>query len=274
MTKSPYFSHTFQRGFGTWPLRGAALEGAIESALEVGYRAFDTAQMYGNEKDLGAALARVGARRDELCLTTKVHPDNVTADKFLDSVRVSLDDLRIERADVLLLHWPPPDGDVVGAARLLETAVSAGLTRAIGVSNFTTSMMRAATKAIKTPLVANQVEFHVLLDQSKVLGAASETAIPLVSFCSLARGEILKYPLFDELARDYGCSPSQVALRWILQKGVAINTMSTKRENIASNFDVMNFTLSSVDMARIDALNAVGYRVVTKDKVPWAPLWD
>ncbi|MDE3177050.1 MAG: aldo/keto reductase [Pseudomonadota bacterium] len=274
MTKSPYFSSVLQRGFGTWPLKGAVLEAAVEAALEIGYRAFDTAQMYQNEQDLGAALARIGARRDEICLTTKAHPDNVTPDKFLDSVRVSLDALRVERVDVLLLHWPPPDGDVAAAARRLESALAAGLTRAIGVSNFTAAMMRSAAGAIETPLVANQVEFHALIDQNKLLRAANETAIPLVSFCSLARGEILKYPLFAELARDYGRSVSQIALRWILQKGVAINTMSTKRENIQSNFDVMDFVLSSVDMARIDALNAIGFRIVSKDKVPWAPLWD
>lgn len=274
MTKSPYFSGVFQRGFGTWPLKGAVLEAAVEAALEIGYRAFDTAQMYQNEQDLGAALARIGARRDEICLTTKAHPDNVTPDKFLDSVRVSLDALRVERVDVLLLHWPPPDGDVAAAARRLESALAAGLTRAIGVSNFTAAMMRSAAGAIETPLVANQVEFHPLIDQTKLLTAAAETGIPLVAYCSLARGAIERQPLFAELSADYRRTPAQIALRWILQKGVAITTMSTKPENIRANFDVLNFTLSSVDMARIDALGATGLRIVGKDAVPWAPNWD
>jgi 2,5-diketo-D-gluconate reductase B len=274
MTKSPYFTGVYQRGFGTWPLSGAILESAIDSALGVGYRAIDTAQMYGNEADLGAALTRIGVAREELCLTTKVHPDNVTRDKFLPSVRRSLDALRIARLDVLLLHWPPTDGDIAGATRLLETAIEANLARTIGLSNFTIAMMRTASTAIATPLVANQIEFHPLIDQTKLLAAANETGIPLVSYCSLARGAILEYPLFQELAREYDRAESQIALRWILQKGVAINTMSTKADNIQLNFNVMDFSLSSVDMTRIDSLNAKGLRVVSKDKVPWAPLWD
>jgi 2,5-diketo-D-gluconate reductase B len=135
-------------------------------------------------------------------------------------------------------------------------------------------MMREARGAATIPIAANQVEFHPLLDQSKLLAAATETGIPLASYCSVARGEIFKYPLFAEIGVDYGKSAAQVALRWILQTGVSINTMSTKPENIAANFDVMDFTLSSVDMDRIDAMTKTGFRVVDARNVPWAPDWD
>jgi 2,5-diketo-D-gluconate reductase B len=273
MTKSPYFSAPFERGFGTWPLRGDTLKAAVCVAFDAGYRAFDTAQMYGNEEDLGAALAECGADAEPLLVTTKIHPDNVAADRLIPSLRESLRRLRRDCADVVLLHWPP-SGPVAPAVRNLEQAAREGLARAIGVSNFTAAMMREAAAAVETPLVVNQVEFHPLIDQTKLLAAAVETGIPLAAFCSLARGAISRFPLFDELGAGYRRSPAQIALRWILQKGVALNTMSTKPENIRANFDVMDFALSSVDIASIDALNATGLRVVDNKAVPWAPQWD
>jgi 2,5-diketo-D-gluconate reductase B len=149
-----------------------------------------------------------------------------------------------------------------------------GLTKHIGVSNYTAAMMREAKAAIATPLITNQVEFHPLLDQSVLLKAASETGIPLASYCSVARGEVFKHAIFAEIGAGYGRSAAQVVLRWILQKGVTINTMSTKPANIRANFEVMDFTLSSVDMDRIDAMTRTGYRIVDKHLVPWAPAWD
>ncbi len=269
------FQKTFQRAFGTYPLTGAALAAAVATALDVGYRAFDTAQGYGNEADLGAALARGGVAREELCLVTKVRPENYGEDRFLPSVEESLAALRVAQVDLLLLHWPPVGGDIAPPLRLLAEARARGLARHIGVSNFTAAMMRAAEGLAGAPIVANQVEFHPLLDQSALLAAAEETGIPLASYCSVARGEIFRHPLFAELGEAYGRSPAQIALRWILQTGVSINTMSTKPENVRANFEVMDFTLSSVDMARIRALNAVGYRVVNRTPhLPWAPDWD
>lgn len=268
------FQKTNQRVFGTFPLKGDVLASAIHDAIAVGYRAFDTAQAYGNESDTGAALRSSGIARDDLCITTKVQPENYAPATFLPSVERSLKDLQINRADILLLHWPDPSGDLAPSLRLLEQAQKIGLASHIGVSNFTAAMMRQAVKVIDTPLVTNQVEFHPLLNQNALLAAAVETGIPLSSYCSVARGEVFKYPLFAQIAEGYDKSVAQIVLRWILQKGLAINTMSTKPENIAANFDVMDFTLSSVDMARIEALTSVGYRVVTKEKVAIAPEWD
>lgn len=268
------FQKTHQRAFGTFPLRGEALAAAILSALKVGYRSFDTAQMYGNEADTGAALKAGGVARDQLCILTKVHPDNYGAENFLPSVEKSLKDLQVDQVDMLLLHWPEVSGDIAPSLRLLQKAQELGLARNVGISNFTAQMMRDARKIVDVPLVTNQVEFHPLLNQNKVLAAAAETGIPLSSYSSVARGEVFKYPLFAEIGAGYDKSAAQVVLRWILQKGVAINTMSTKPENIRANFEVMDFTLSSVDMARIEAMTSVGYRVVTKEKVAIAPEWD
>ncbi len=268
------FQKTFQRAFGTYPLSGKTLSDAIAIAADVGYRAFDTAQMYGNEADTGAALAACGIVRRDMCITTKVHPDNFTQSAFLPSVEKSLKDLRIAAVDLLLLHWPPIGGDIKPSLKLLQTALDKGLTKNIGVSNYTVQMMRDATAIVDAPIVTNQVEFHPLMDQSKLLAGAAETGIPLSSYSSVARGEVFKYPLFAEIGAGYGKSAGQVVLRWILQKGVSLNTMSTNPANIRANFDIMDFTLSSIDMARIEALTHTGYRIVTSDLVPWAPIWD
>ncbi len=265
------FQKNHQRAFGTFPLKGDVLRGAIDAAIAAGYRAFDTAQMYGNESDTGAALAACGIARDDLCITTKVGIGNFTEATFLTSVEASLKALRLDQVDILLLHWPTPGGDIDLSLRLLQQAHDRGLARNIGVSNFTAAMMRQARTTVNAALITNQVEFHPLLDQSKLLSAAKETGIPLSSYCSVARGEVFKYPLFAEIGAGYGKSAAQVVLRWILQKGVPINTMSTKPENIRANYEVMDFTLSSIDMARIDAMTATGYRIVGKNLVPYAP---
>ena len=269
-----YFQNTYQRSFGTYPLEGEDANNAISAAAEVGYRSFDTAQMYGNEAETGEALEATGIARDELCVTTKVHPDNFGEDKFMASVEQSLKDLRLDYVDVLLLHWPPIGGDIAPSLKLLQGTYEQGLAKNIGVSNYTIQMMRDAASIINAPIVTNQVEFHPLLNQDKLLAGANEIGIPLSSYSSVARGEVFKHPEFAEIGQGYGKTAGQVVLRWIIQKGVSINTMSTNPENIRKNFDIMDFTLSSVDMARIEKLTHTNYRIVTSDLVPWAPEWD
>lgn len=271
---SIYYTETYQRAFGTYPLTGDTARKAIETAAEVGYRAFDTAQMYENEAETGEALAATGLARGDMCVTTKVHPDNFTAEAFVPSVEKSLSDLRLDRVDVLLLHWPPVDGDVTASLELLQQAKDEGLTDHIGVSNYTIAMMKKAVTVVDAPLVTNQVEFHPLLNQDVLLAGSAEVGVPLSSYSSVARGEVFKHPEFAQIGAAYGRSAGQVVLRWILQKGVSVNTMSTNPDNIRANFDIMDFTLSNVDMARIERLTRTGYRIVGSDLVPWAPEWD
>ncbi len=271
---SVYFQGVNQRGFGTYPLTGKDGIATIETAIETGYRAIDTAQMYGNEAETGQALRNAGLPRDAFCVTTKVHPDNFSQTRFLPSVERSLKDLGLAQVDVLLLHWPPEDGVVAASLKLLQAAHDRGLARHIGVSNYTSAMLRTALDTLATPLSTNQIEFHPLLDQSRLLAAASAMGVPISSYCSVARGAVFDHPLFADIGAPHGKSAAQVTLRWILQKGVSMNTMSTKPANIRANFDIMDFALSNVDMARIDALGRTGHRIVTSDKVVWAPEWD
>jgi 2,5-diketo-D-gluconate reductase B len=269
-----YFRKSFERSFGTFPLKGEELKTVLREALSIGYRAIDTAQSYGNEADVGQAITESGIPRDELCITTKVRPANFDRDLFMPSVERSLTTLGTGYIDVLLLHWPPLGGDVRPSLELLQQAKDRDLTRNIGVSNYTVKMMKAANEILDGPIATNQVEFHPLIDQSKLLAAALELGIPLSSYCSVARGAIFKHDIFARLAEDYGKDPGQIALRWILQKGVPINTMSTKPAHMRRNFDIMDFTLSSIDMARIDALNSLNLRINTKSNTPFAPDWD
>lgn len=274
-TGSPYFTSTYQRGFGTFPLSGEELCRAVADAADVGYRAFDTAQIYGNEADVGKAISRLRIPRDELLVTTKVQHDNMTAERFMPSVERSLKDLRLEQVDVLLLHFPPLEGPIEPALELLSEARYQGLAAHIGVSNFTPDLMRRARKALgDMPVAANQIEFHPLLDGSALTATSAETGIPLSAYCTVARGEIFKHAILGEIGERHGKTAAQVALRWALQKGVAINTMSTRRENISANFDVMDFVLSVPEMASIDALGRLNHRIITREGgVPWAAQW-
>ena len=269
-----YFQKNHQRAFGTFPLKDDTLLSAIECAAKVGYRAFDTAQMYENEATTGEALEATGIARKDLCITTKVNIECFSDDRFLPSVEQSLRDLRTDYVDVLLLHWPPADGDIAPSLKMLQQAYDKGYARNIGVSNYTVAMLRKAVKIVDAPLVTNQVEFHPLLNQDKLMAGANETGVPLSAYCSVARGEVFKKPIFAEIGETYGKSAGQVVLRWILQKGVSVNVMSTNPVNIEANYNIMDFTLSHMDMARIDAVTAENYRIVGKDLVPFAPDFD
>ena len=269
-----YLEERHERSFGTFPLKGEQLHVALNMAIDVGYLSIDTAQMYGNEQDIGESLSSLSIARDDLFITTKVHPDHYTDKLFIPSIEKSLSDLRIDHVNVLLLHWPPIGEQIENSLKLLEQAYNQKLALNVGVSNYTANMMRTATQIVNAPLVINQVEFHPLLNQDILLSASYETNIPLSSYCSVARGEIAQYPIFAEIGKRYGKTSSQIALRWILQKGVSINSMSTKRENLESNFHVMDFTLSSIDMGLIETMTGLNRRLIDKDLVPWAPKWD
>ena len=165
-----YFEKSFARAFGTWPLKGDDLANALGTALEIGYRAIDTAQMYGNEADVGSVIAQCGIPRDELCITTKVHPDNLGDDRFMASVEQSLKDLGVDQVDVLLLHWPTLGGDNKSALLSLQQAHAKGYARNVGISNYTVAMMREAKALLDVPLVTNQVEFHPALEPGHSAG--------------------------------------------------------------------------------------------------------
>lgn len=268
------FDRGLERVFGTYRLDGARLDRAVAVALDTGYRAFDTAQGYGNEADLGHALRAARAARDHVFVITKVAPENCTRADFLPSVAASLARLRLDHVDLLLIHWPDADGANDERLEQLQEARARGMTRHIGVSNFTAAMMADAQRKTRNALVVNQVEFHPLLDQHVVQEASARCNLPLLGYSTIARGRVFREPVLQEIADRHRRTPGQIALRWALQKGVAVTTGSGTPAHIRANFAITDFGLSADEMARIDALNATNYRVVAAERIPWAPVFD
>lgn len=248
-------------GLGTYPLTGAQAENTIAMAIDLGYRHIDTAQMYGNEGAVGRAVAAAAVPRDELFIVTKVDPGNVGKESFRASVEKSVQELGTP-PDVLLIHWPPPDSEIDGALDRLMDAQDRGLTRHIGVSNFTANMLRKAQARCAGRLACNQVEFHPLMDQTALRTAAESVNVVLTAYRPLARGAALKPQVLQDIAQRRGRPVSEIVLRWIVQLGVAAIPMTSKRENAESNLRIFSFELSDADMAAISALGTADGRML------------
>jgi 2,5-diketo-D-gluconate reductase B len=258
-------------GLGTYPLTGDDCTRTIRMAIDLGIRHIDTAQMYGNEKDVGRALRESGLARDALFVVTKVDPGNVGAERFASTVARSVEDLG-GPPDLLLIHWPPPEAEFTPVLDRLAAEHQKGHARAIGVSNFSPAMMRRAQTHLGGAIINNQVEFHPLLDQSAVLSTARELGIALSAYSPLARGAAMKPAAIAAIANRLGRPASEVVLRWILQQGVVAIPMTTKRDNLLSNINALNFELSSEDMA---AISAIGTRQGRTINPSWmADRWE
>jgi 2,5-diketo-D-gluconate reductase B len=260
-------------GFGTWPLKDEVARDSVAMALGCGFRHIDTAQAYDNEKAVGEGLRASGLNREDIFLVTKVHFDNLSKAKFLPSVRASLDALKVDRVNLLLIHWPPRDDKLFDPAiDALCEAQSLGLAKHVGVSNFTPKLLRRAVKRAKAPLIANQVEFHPLIDQTKLLAAAKELSITLEAYCVLGRGKVLGQPAIQQIAERRGLSEAAIILRWVMQKGVVPLVQTTKRKNAEGNLAALDFSLSEVEMNSISSLNVRNERFISGGS--WAPDWN
>ncbi|CAK16160.1 2,5-didehydrogluconate reductase DkgB [Pseudomonas entomophila] len=261
-------------GLGTFRLTGQAVIDSVKSALELGYRAIDTAQIYKNEADVGQAIAESGVPRDELFITTKIWVDNYAADKLVPSLRDSLAKLRTDHVDLLLIHWPAPGNGVELSEYMqaLADAKALGLTREIGISNFNIELTRQAIAVVgQGEIATNQVELSPYLQNSKLTAFLKEQGITTTSYMTLAYGKVLKDPVLAEIAAKHKATVAQVALAWALQLGYAVIPSSTKRENLASNLLARGLHLDADDMARIATLERNG-REVSPDGL--APIWD
>ena len=261
-------------GLGTFRLTGQAVIDSVKSALELGYRAIDTAQIYQNEADVGQAIAESAVPRSELFITTKIWVENYAADKLVPSLRDSLQKLRTDYVDLLLIHWPAP-GNGVELAEYMEALAEAktlGLTRQIGVSNFNIELTRQAIAVVgKGEIATNQIELSPYLQNSKLTAFLKEQGITVTSYMTLAYGKVLKDPVLAEIANKHKATVAQVALAWALQLGYAVIPSSTKRENLASNLLARDLHLDDEDMARIATLERNG-REVSPEGL--APIWD
>lgn len=259
-------------GFGTWKLRGEDCVTAVRHALDVGYRHFDTAQIYENEEDVGTALKDSGIPRSEIFLTTKVWMDRVRDGVLQKSVDESLRKLKTDYVDLLLIHWPVKDVLYEEQMRALNDVYMDSKTKLMGVSNFTVSQMQIVRETIGAQIVNNQVEYHPYLSQKPVLDYVRSNGMFLTAYSPLARGKVNESTLLQHIAHKYGKNPGQVALRWLLQQqNVAAIPKAATPAHIEANFHIFDFTLGPEEMDKISALARPDGRMVNPD---WAPFWD
>ena len=259
-------------GLGTWQLTGETARRAVEAALATGYRHIDTAQAYGNEREVGQAIRASAIPRDEIFLTTKVWWDRFRAGDLQRSAEESLRRLAVDAVDLLLLHWPNPEVPLEETLQALCEVKRRGMARHIGVSNFPVALIEQAVRISPEKLVTNQVEYHPFLDQSPVLAACRTHGMALTAYSPLARGEVFRSEVLKAIAQERGKTPSQIVIRWLIQQeGVVAIPRSSSPEHVRANFDVFDFELGAEEMQRIAGLARPDGRMVDPD---FAPDWD
>ena len=245
-------------GFGTYKVAPEDAYDAVRRALDVGYRHIDTAQMYGNEAEVGAALDASGIARDQIFLTTKVNNSNHEPERAAASITRSLEELRTDYVDLLLVHWPLPTlygGDVTLPWPALEDAFNAGGARAIGLSNYEREHVDAVRAvATVTPHVL-QVEAHPFMPNADLRAYAHGLGMVFEAWSPLARGRAVTDPTLIDIGAQLGVSAAQVALRWAIDRGHVVFPKTLSRQRMATNIDAFSFTLSPDQRARIDALD-------------------
>ena len=242
-------------GYGVYQVSNAECERCVLDAISVGYRAIDTAQSYGNEEAVGSAVQKCGVPRDELFLTTKVWISNTGYEAAKDSIDRSLQKLRTDYIDLLLIHQP--FGDYYGTYRAMEEAYKAGKLRAIGVSNFYPDRLIDLCQFVEVTPAVNQVETHVFQQQKTAHEYMEKYGVQHESWGPFAEGrkDFFSNPVLTEIGRKYGKSSAQTALRFLLQSNVVVIPKSTHKERMAQNIDVFDFTLSEADMEAIRKLD-------------------
>jgi 2,5-diketo-D-gluconate reductase B len=256
-------------GFGTWQIIGRDCIEAVRDALDLGYRHLDTARVYENERDVGRGLSESGVPREDVFLSTKVWMDDLSAERLRSSLEGSLRDLGVDYVDLLLIHWPHPDVPVAEPIGEMERLAEEGKLRQLGVSNFPAGMLSEALEA--GPVFCDQVEYHVNLEQERLLKLARERDVLIAAYAPFGHGEVLADPVLAEIGRARGRSPAQVALRWLVEQDhVCALPKAASHRNRVANIDVFDFELSDAERARLDAMPKGRRRFDTA----WAPDWD
>lgn len=245
-------------GFGTYKIAPDDTYEAISRALNIGYRHIDTAQMYGNEAEVGAAIETSEIPRDEIFLTTKVDNSNHEPERAAASIQRSLNDLRTDYVDLLLVHWPLPTlygGDVTLPWPALEDAFTGGSARAIGLSNYERKHIEAVRAAATVAPHVLQVEAHPFFPNADLRAYAQGLGMVFEAWSPLARGRATTDPTLRAIADQLGVSAAQVALRWAIDRGHVVFPKTLRRARMATNIDAFSFSLTPEQTARIDTLN-------------------
>jgi 2,5-diketo-D-gluconate reductase B len=239
-------------GLGTYRMQGDTCRAAVESALALGYRHIDTAEMYANEDAIGAAIAASGVGRKELHITTKVWTENLAGDAIRRALDASLKKLRLDAVDLYLVHWPSRSMNLPAVFETLLKLKEEGRTRAIGVANFTLALLKATVEEIRAPVACNQIEYHVMLDQTKVKAYLDARKIPLVAYCPLAQGRAASDETLVAIGKKHNVSAAQVALKWLLdQDNVAAIPKASRHESQMANLDALKLALDDDDCKAI-----------------------
>lgn len=260
-------------GLGTFGRRGPEGAAAILAALEIGYRHLDTAQSYDTERECGQAIRQSGLARANIFITTKIDMPNYGAGKLVPSLQRSLDTIGVDSVDLTLIHWPSP-GDEVPPAVYLEQLAEAqemGLTKTIGVSNFTIALLQQAQAILgKGAIANNQVECHPYLQNRKLVDFCDEAGIPVTAYLPIVRGTLQDDPVLEPVAAAKGCTVEQLAIAFTLARNIAAIPASSNRERLATNFAAQHVVLTEDDMAAIAALDRNARRINPSH----APAWD
>lgn len=267
------FSALPKIGMGTFRLKGDEAREAVKSALSLGYRHIDTAQMYENEAEVGDGITSSGIPRRDIFLTTKVWYDQLRPSDLINSLHGSLERLKTDHMDLTLIHWPSPGDEVpmedyLGA---LRDARREGLTDHIGLSNFTCGQMDQAREILgDTPIFTNQVEVHPFLANRKVVAHAQKLGITVTGYMPLAVGRVMEDETLSRIGEAHNASAAQVAVAWVASRGVIPIPSSTRPQHQKANLDALDLRLSDEEIAEIDQLDR-GERIANPS---FAPNWD
>ena len=254
-------------GLGTWALRDVAR--MVEQAIRIGYRHIDTAQMYGNEAEVGQGVHASG-KRAEVMVTTKVQPTLLAPHELERSVKASLAHLRIDIIDLLLIHWPNPRVPLSETLGAMMKMKGEGYVRAIGVSNFTVALLDEAVK-IAPEIVCNQIECHPFLNQDKVIAACKKHGMAVVAYSPVARGGASGNEVLERIGKAHKKTAAQVSLRYLVQQGIVVIPRTNRLERLEENFALFDFALSDAEMQEIHRLSGRKGRIVDWT---WSPKWD
>ncbi|MDN3525132.1 2,5-didehydrogluconate reductase DkgB [Halomonas sabkhae] len=260
-------------GLGTYRLEGETVRNMIHTALKLGYRHIDTAQFYGNEADVGAAIAESDVPRDEIFVTTKVWHDRLQPDDLKASVDESLERLGMDAVDLLLIHWPSPGDEVPMNDYMLalRDVQQAGKTQHIGVSNFTRAQVDQALDILGADtLLTNQIEVHPFLQNRNLVAHCQSHDIAVTAFMPLAVGKVMEDATLQQIAAVHDATPAQIAIAWLNQLEIVTFPSSTKEANLKRNIEALDIILSNEEMAEIATLDR-GERIANPSI---APDWD
>jgi diketogulonate reductase-like aldo/keto reductase len=255
-------------GLGTWQNTGPRVADSVETALELGYRHVDTAAAYDNEAAVGEGIAAAPVDREDIFLTTKVWRSDLRDGDLQAAVRESRRELDVDTLDLVLAHWPHPRVPTEETMNALATVRDDGLTRAIGVSNYTRGQLETARRESDVPIAVNQVLYHPYLDRGELLAYCRDHDIALTAYSPLARGDAVTDERLAAIGEPYDKSAAQVALRWLVQQEqVVAIPKATSRDHLAANLDIFDFSLDDSEMAQIDGMTGSITRRL-KDRLP------